>query len=110
MGFTKQQQNTIKSKMINDIMRHFDFTKVHTVMCLMEWKWYIDNEMRVPDVVYIKDTAIHLLKAVTENFGDGKFHMECRGGLMAALEADGLLSLQFILEEMSLDSRDYDNN
>lgn len=106
----RQQQNTIKSKMINDIMRHFDFTKVYTVMYLMDWKWYIDNEMRVPNVAYIRDTAIHLLKAVTENFGDGKFHMACQGGLIAALDADGTLSLQFVLEEMSLDSRDFDNN
>lgn len=104
------KKDALKARMITNVMIHFDFAKVHDVMKSLDWKWYISKDvMRVSDQSYISDTARMLLKGVMRNFGDGKFHCQGYGGLMAALDADGLLSLQFILEEMSSDSRDFDN-
>lgn len=103
------EEKQLKETMISDVMNGFDFTKVRTVMLAIDWKWSIgEDEMSVPGMWRIMDRAKKLLEDMMKYYGDGQFHAMCSGGFMASLDEDGNLSLQFILEEMTVQPDDYD--
>lgn len=94
--------------MVSEVMEHFDFDKVRNVMLYLDWKWAIENgERTVPSSYRLMKQAESLLREVMQYYPDTEFHSLGTGGFMASLD-DGNLSLQFILEEMTVDSEDFD--
>ncbi len=66
-------------KRIKDIMKYFDFQKVHKVMKLLNWDWAPSTG--IPSVAEIKDNArAKLVKAVTEG-NDTDCYCTSGGGL-----------------------------
>ena len=97
-------------KMVSEVMEKFDFDKVHNVMVYLDWRWQIDNGVRtVPSSYRLMKQAESLLWEVMQYYPDTGFHSLGTGGFMASLD-DGSLSLQFILEEMTVDDRDFIND
>ena len=98
----------LKDKMIADIMDGFDFAKVHDIMQSLNWEWKVGHdEMAVPAMWRIVDRAKELLEDVMKYYEDGQFHFISCGGFIASLNDEGDLSLQFILEEMTVYSDYY---
>ena len=81
---------------VEEILRQFDFKKVHKVMTVLDWTWG-DHE-RVPTVGELRDCARELLTCCLKQ-GKG---FSCTGGFWAILDEDGELTLQFVLEEWSV--------
>lgn len=84
---------------IEDIIRDFDFKKVHDVMDFLDWKWAMSKE-GVPTIEELQAEARRLLvEAVTERT------CVATGGFRAVYEADGAddedpyIGLEFIVEE-----------
>ena len=84
---------------IDDIMRNFNFEKVHKVMEMLDWKWAM-TKYGVPTVEELKVEARRLLEDAT--------HEETQvatGGLRAVYEKNGsddpdpYIGLEFIVEE-----------
>lgn len=104
-------EKQLKEKMIADVMDGFDFGKVHSVMQSIDWEWLIgEDEMAVPGMWRIMGRAKGLLEDVMKNYGDEKYHSVSCGGFAASLDEDGNLSLEFILEEMYVQSDNYNIN
>ena len=87
---------------INDIMKDFDFKRVHDVMSYLDWKWAGcgSEKCGVPSVEKIKEEARRLLV-------DAAYEKTniATGGLRAVYERDGAhdddpyIGLEFIVEE-----------
>lgn len=86
-----------QKKAIGDIMKSFDFKKVHKTMKRLDWEWLDETtgDFGVPTEQEIKNSALKMLKVlVKESFPwiDG-------GGFRASQsEAEKSISLEFILE------------
>ena len=92
-------KNIVIEQMIAEVMEDFDFEKVHKVMVLLDWKWYIGNdEQAVPSVYRMMKEAERLLRDCAQYYGDREFHACGTGGFMASLD-NGTLALQFVLTE-----------
>lgn len=84
---------------IDDIMRDFNFEKVHKVMEMLDWKWAM-TKFGVPTIEELKGEARRLLvEAANEET------QVATGGLRAVYEKNGasdpdpFISLEFVLEE-----------
>lgn len=93
-------------QMVTEVMENFDFFKVHKVMTRLDWHWVTTyGETAVPSLFRLMNVAENLLRETADHYGDKEFYAST-GGLMASLE-DGVLTLQFILTETSVDHHDY---
>ena len=96
-------------QMVTEVMENFDFVKVHKVMTHLDWQWVTTyGETTVPSLFRLMNVAENLLRETAEHYGDKEFHANSTGGLMASLD-NGVLTLQFILTETSVDHHDYIN-
>lgn len=52
-----------KEKIVNNIITHFDFEKVHKMMTAVDWKWYRpeSGNTEIPTIDDLRDTATELL-------------------------------------------------
>jgi len=108
--FLKQEkpQEKIKQipldKQIKNIMENFNFKEIHKTMKLLNWVWYYSkNIKKVPSIKRIKKIAKRLLGHLSEN---KKIMYTSTGGFTASIEKrEGIkiLTLTFVLEEMSGD-------
>ncbi len=85
------------NEMTDYIMDNFDFEKVQAAMSAVNWKWTNKNGKgyRLPSVSRLKETARMLLEGVE----GGKTVCYSTGGFTAHKDEDGVLYLEFILEE-----------
>jgi hypothetical protein len=83
---------------IDDIMNHFDFTRVHKTMEVLDWGWCSDAP---PDVDEMRDTSKRLLcDSVKDALKDGKYHFQGTGGFDVEIYPErGVLKLRFVVEE-----------
>jgi hypothetical protein len=89
--------------LLENVMDHFDFEKVHDVMVQIDWCWINagNGELKVPTVLQLKQSARRYLRRAF----DGCCTVGS-GGLEAAYhppidteDPAGFLTLRFILEE-----------
>ena len=84
---------------VEQIMENFDFEKVHRVMVALEWEWYFGRGgSGIPSVKSLKERAGELLSNVGDLICEGDTITSSSGGFEAK-NADGCLSLSFIVEE-----------
>ena len=107
-----------KYDMINEVLAHFDFDKVHKVMKALNWTWVDEG---VPDVRTIKESAEERMNSAIEQVTDrsNTEHQDIgwisySGGLkaMAWRDADHNLArvqLEFIVTEWEADNEDIDD-
>lgn len=84
-----------KQDLIDDIMDNFDFEQVHKAMALLDWKWGMGKEERIPDVSELRKYARNRLKEAISNPN----HYSSSGGFVAKQDKDGGLELLFMLTE-----------
>lgn len=55
-------------KGIDEVLKEFDFERVHKVMTLLEWKWCVPGRVttEIPTLEYIKDRAKEILQHAAE--------------------------------------------
>lgn len=78
---------------IGDILKNFDFERVHKAMIALEWDWYLVGGFGIPSVGTLKEEARRLLSEAWM-----KKNIISSGGFSAEYD-DGDLVLRFILEE-----------
>jgi hypothetical protein len=85
----------------NSILSNFEFEKVHKVMVALDWKWFVGDPdvMRVPTIEEIKAEAYRLL--IDCYLTPTSRWMIATGGLRVNKD-DGLLQLQFVVDEWDL--------
>ena len=98
---TKESKLTFTQKMkIQDIMRDFDFQKVHDVMEQLDWKWATISGYGVPTIDEMKYEANRLLidacieRTCVSTGGFRAVYDECGQG-----DPDPYIGLEFIVEE-----------
>lgn len=79
-------------KQIQEIVKFFDWQKVHKTMTALNWTW--GDDKNVPGIGELVQTAVSLLDTVAE--GDGKYSSSSTGGFVASIE-DGNLDLSFVV-------------
>ena len=87
-------------KVIN-ILNNFNFHRVHKIMKMLNWKWYIKDsgETRIPYESEIRTAASEILMNLLEQKESGKKdYIISSGGLKGVLD-DGDFGLEFILED-----------
>lgn len=97
-----------KYDMINEVLAHFDFEKVHQTMVALDWKWYGEG---IPTMQQLKEAAEHHMSSAIEQVlsPDNKEHhdvgwISASGGFkaMAWKTKKGKLAkvqLEFIVSE-----------
>jgi len=96
----------IKMKMINDVIREFDWENVKKIMENLDWKWYNykTNKRTIPTYGELFETAFDLLVKVMFEHVD----FAAYGGFEVSFEDGGLLTLKFVLAESVADFEEYD--
>jgi hypothetical protein len=97
------KQLPASERLIQQIMRNFNFERVHQIMLGCQWHWAGAGENQVPDVNQIRSRARDLLKTLTR---DPSVNVIATGGLYAeAIDYDPHtkeyqgLGLKFIVED-----------
>jgi hypothetical protein len=102
-----------RSDMVNEVLAHFDFEKVHKVMTYLNWKWF--DKASVPSISDLKESAEHHLYSAIEQAlspNNTDHHevgwMSASGGFeaMAWKNEDGTLArvrLEFVVADWSAD-------
>jgi hypothetical protein len=94
-----------KVGLVQDIMNHFDFKQVNTVMKALDWYWVSSNG--VPDISNLRTVALRLLEDVEKQLDTHKDHQTGTGGFEASgyMDEKGRksLSLKFVVEELTVD-------
>lgn len=110
MKLEKNFPEHLIEKMINGVMDSFNFDKVHDAMLAFDWKWYLGpEETGVPGVWRLTETAKRLLFDILMKYRyDGMCHTTSSGGFTASIDDNGVLSLQFVLEEKAAYPEDYE--
>ena len=93
--------NPVEREKIKDILKNFDFERVHSIMNALDWKWaMVKHDNGIPSVDELKAEAKRLLlAAATEKT------QVATGGFRAVYEADGTcdddpyIGLEFIAVE-----------
>lgn len=89
---------------IENIIEHFDFVKVRTVMQALDWCWYYDEWMpaRVPYIEELQSAARQLLNSAISGILKGRTsYFSHSGGLEAYANLSGgklTLELKFVVE------------
>ena len=97
-----------REAMIDEIMEHFDFEKVHKVMSFLDWEWDIgDGEQTVPSTYRLMKQAKQMLKYITQ-YDDKEYHEMATGGFRAVLNEEGDLELRFEITKSASFNDDYD--
>lgn len=110
-------QDEQHEKMINDIIRNFNFEKCRTVMLFLGWEWGLAPS-RVPEIKDMEKTARYLLDGAIDGCikdkkcRPGVTYMNATGGFKAEAIKNKYgrleyLQLEFILTEWDTDG-DYD--
>lgn len=103
------EEKQLKEQMIADVMDDFDFVKVHKAMLATDWRFIIaSGESVVPDLWRIICRAKEILYSVMKYYGNKESHSISANGFTASIDEEGNLSLQFILENMTVFSDEYD--
>lgn len=92
-----QSYQAQKEVAIAEVLKHFDFPRVHTAMTALNWHWAVPYkpETAVPTVARIQEKARELLSQVWD---DNEPELEtCVGGFRAS-KNDHSLALEFVLE------------
>ena len=102
----------VEKAKIKDILKNFDFERVHSIMKMLDWKWaMVKNDNGIPSVDELKAEAKRLLiAAATERT------QVATGGFRAVYEADGAcdddpyIGLEFIAVECEGFVDEYDED
>ena len=88
-----------QKKAIKEIMKEFDFEKVHKTMTFLDWTWGWDG--KVPSLAEIKSHAKEKLKRVCrESNGQGRFGISSGGFLGEIVSHESkILRLSFVLSD-----------
>ena len=63
----RMSQHMSEEKMIDDVLRHFDFRKCHNAMESLNWEWFSRG---VPTVEILKESAIERLRSAMKGVKD----------------------------------------
>lgn len=88
---------------INDVMDEFDFHKVQKIMETLDWKWALEDALRVPTESEVRKFARRLLEdAIKRN------STMASGGFKAKyIKKYNELSLKFVVEEVCIYNDQY---
>lgn len=111
---TEHVDDAVARLHVSEVMRRYDFNKVHRVMLLLDWKWYnSDGTYAVPTLQQIQGNAERLILHVCKHFTpdtmlklsgpDGYQHRTISsGGFSATLklfnDGDSVVELRFDVE------------
>jgi len=96
---TKDKPEEFK-RIAYEILRHFDFEKVHKVMVALKWEWLLGHDggksiMGIPSVRHLQGTALELISTCYEN----KSGTVSTGGFMAFYDKkEDVIELSFNIE------------
>lgn len=94
---TSANENFVRDRAIDEVLRNFNFDSVHKAMVALDWKWAVPfsaSEMEVPSLERIREQARDLLTQVwDDNEPDS---LSSIGGFEAGRSEDSL-HLEFIL-------------
>ena len=108
-----------KYDMVNEVLAHFDFEKVHKTMTALDWKW---ADVGIPSIREIKETAEQRLYNAIEQVlsPDNDSHhdvgwLSSSGGFkaMAWKNEDGTLAkiqLEFIVTDWDAENDEFSDN
>ena len=90
--------SSIEIAKVKNIMKNFNFEKVHNLMKILGWKWVFAKD-GIPSVEELKDEAYRILITACEE----ETHIST-GGFKAVYETDNIedepyIGLEFIVEE-----------
>lgn len=97
----------ITADRINAIMDRFDFERVHVAMKALDWKWHKTEAGPdlVPSTVDLRRTAREFL-TYAAGADEGKERYMSSGGFVAKQNRDGDLSLEFVVEGVTVGRAD----
>jgi hypothetical protein len=104
-NYHNNQQNT--QELINEVVAHFDYLKVHQAMNHLNWTWYYSQtETKVPSIGEIVFRSMQLLNDVLKEVSKGRERaVITTGGFKATAirHDDGFitLDLEFVLTDWS---------
>lgn len=84
-------------KKTKEILKNFDFKKVHEVMNHLNWVWCINEEYKVPSVKELKKTAKELIKQIKK----ADVYVIATGGFEVRKDKE-TITLQFVLESWEI--------
>ena len=97
--------NSEQKKIINRIIKEFNFSKVRNVMQHLDWKWaFSKSKNRIPTIAEMKNVARHLLERAANDSKLSSYNA-C-GGFEANKEDDYWFSLTFVVTEWSESGED----
>jgi len=88
-------------KDIENIIKNFDFERVHKVMEHLEWFWYTSQtDNKVPSIGELMLNAKDLMERTYAEAVERRINRTALGcgGFQASYE-DGIMNLQFVLDE-----------
>ena len=105
-------QHMMEEKMIDDVLRHFDFRKCRNAMELLNWEWFSRG---VPTVDMLKESAIERLRSAMKGVKDkenglsvNEHYFSASGGLKGTAWRNRYghvagIKLEFVLTEWDSD-------
>ena len=83
-------------KLLDEVLKEFDFEKVDSVMRYLGWKWVAWGcKMVIPGIYGLMKVAQELLEEVLK-YDDGIYHDILSGGLKASFDGT-TLGLEFVI-------------
>jgi len=98
MSQRNPQKQLQDAMIVETLLAHFDFYKVHQVMHILDWAWGNAHENQSPTLTQLQDEARRLLESV---IASPRLYSKSCGGFCVARGGDGHITLSFVLEECS---------
>ena len=64
---------------IQEIMKSFDFERVHKTMLSLDWHWASSTGLRTPTIDELKNSAKELLSIILQNCDGKSYSVSCGG-------------------------------
>lgn len=87
-----------------EVLRDFDFNKVHKIMTLLNWTWVQYNGNRIPTVDELKLFALALVRQTVQEAKKIKQSAALSSGGFFASVAGNDIELKFVLESCLIGS------
>lgn len=86
-------------KAIKEVLRNFDFAKVHKCMTIFDWKWIKPGGSEVPSIGTIYQAAEEMLTRAVKGYKENnRIYSLGTGGLMATADEE-MLMLSFVVTQ-----------
>ena len=89
----------ISQEMIDEAINGFDFEKVRKAMVALDWKWWHDGGMSVPEILEMKRVVFELISDIQNGFTEAR-----TGGFSVRYDKHSReLSISFVVTSLSID-------